>query len=44
MIVRGLAEGMCGKIPHFQINNGNDADMEYMLARRDNLGTVHCWA
>jgi hypothetical protein len=27
---------MCGKIPHFKINNGNAADMEYMLDMREN--------
>ena len=32
-----LLDGMCGKIPHFKINNGQEADMEYMLAMRDNL-------
>ena len=26
--VDGLPEGMCGKIPHFMINNGSDADMK----------------
>ena len=32
-----LAEGMCGKIPQFKINNGSDADMESMLEMRDDL-------
>ena len=35
--VDGLPEGMCGKIPHFKINNGSDADMRYMLDMRNNL-------
>ena len=28
---------MRGKIPHFKLNNGKDADMEYMLDMRCNL-------
>ena len=28
---------MCGKLPHFKINNGSDADMAYMLEMRGNL-------
>ena len=32
-----LAEGMCGKIPQFKINNGSEADMEYMLQMHDIL-------
>jgi hypothetical protein len=28
---------MCGKIPHFEINNGQEADMDYMLPMQDNL-------
>ena len=28
---------MAGKIPHFKQNNGSDADMEYMLAMRNNI-------
>ncbi len=37
MRVDGLPEGMCGKIPHFKINNGSDADMKYLLEMRNNL-------
>ena len=32
-----IADGMCGKIAHFKINNGKEADMDYMLDMRDNL-------
>ncbi len=35
--VDGLAEGMCGKIPHLKIKNGNDADMKYMMDMRNSL-------
>jgi hypothetical protein len=30
-------DGMRGKIPHFKINNGKDADMDYILDMRANL-------
>ena len=40
MRVDDLPEGMCGKIPHFMINNGSDADVKYMLNMRNNL--LHC--
>ena len=30
-------DGVAGKIPNFRINTGSDADMNYMLALRNNL-------
>jgi len=30
-------DGVNGKIPHFKINSGDEADMEYMLAMREHL-------
>jgi hypothetical protein len=33
----GCADGMVGKIPHFKVNNGTDADTAYMMDMRDNL-------
>lgn len=37
LIVFGLSDGMLGRIANFKVNTGSDADMQYMLAMRQNM-------